>query len=93
MYDGTYEMLPKLKKRIRGFLLSEEGRMPNQSLLTLGSFLSAAVIGGVLTTRESAAQHVNDMSLSYNNESLTISHQHHQSHSSHSSHSSHASGR
>jgi len=38
-------MLPILKKKVTGFILSEEGKMPKQSLLTLGSFLSAAVIG------------------------------------------------
>ena len=38
-------MLPKIKKKITSFLLSEEGKIPKHSLLSLGSFVSAAVIG------------------------------------------------
>ena len=44
-------MLPKIKKKITGFLLNEEGKISKQSLLSLGSFISAAVIGGVLATK------------------------------------------
>jgi len=84
-------MLPKLKKRITGFLLSEEGRMPKQSLLTLGSFLSVAVIGGVIASKETAANHTNDISISYGGNQASGQHSHHASHGSHSSHSSHTS--
>jgi len=52
-------MLPKIKKKISSFLLSEEGKISKQSLLSLGAFVSAAVIGGVLATKEAAAQHIN----------------------------------
>ena len=44
-------MLPKIKKKITGFLLNEEGKISKQSMLSLGSFISAAVIGGVLATK------------------------------------------
>jgi hypothetical protein len=57
-------MFPKLKKKLSSFLLSEEGKISKQSLLTLGSFVSAAVIAGALATKQSAG-HTNDITVSY----------------------------
>jgi hypothetical protein len=85
------EMLPKVKKKITGFLLSEEGRMPKQSIMALGSLISSAVIGGILATKSAGAQtaHVNSLTIDYTSPTATASHTHHASHSSHNSHSSH----
>jgi hypothetical protein len=71
--------IPKVKKKITGFLLSEEGKISKQSLLSLGSFISAAVIGGVLATKEAAAQHTNELSVSYSDGTATGTHVHHNS--------------
>lgn len=57
-------MFPKLKKKLSSFLLSEEGKISKQSLLTLGSFVSAAVIAGALATKQSAG-HVDNLTVSY----------------------------
>lgn len=75
-------MFPKVKKKITGFLLTEEGKISKQSLLTLGSFISAAVIGGVLATKEAAAQHINNLSVSYSGGTATGEHGHHSFHDS-----------
>jgi len=83
-------MLPKLKKSLTSFLLSEEGRIPKQSLLSIGSFMSAAVIGGVLASKQAAAAHVNNIHFTVSSGEITAEHGHHQSHGSHSSHSSHS---
>ena len=40
-------MIPKIKKKLKGFLVEEEGKISKQSMLSLGSFISAAVIGDV----------------------------------------------
>jgi len=84
-------MLPKIKKRITSFLLSEEGKISKQSLLSLGAFISAAVIGGVLATKEAAALHSNSLDITYSEPTATGTHQHHSSHGSHGSHGSHTS--
>jgi hypothetical protein len=70
-------MFPKIKKKITGFLLNEEGKVTKQSLVSLGSFLSAAVIGGVLATKSAAADHTNSISTYYSGVSVYGSHTHH----------------
>jgi len=49
-------------------------------MLSLGSFISEAVIGGVLATKEAAAQHTNDLSVIYSGNTATGTHGHHSSH-------------
>lgn len=43
-------MLPKIKKRLKSFILEEEGRISKQSVLTIGAILAtlglATTIGG-----------------------------------------------
>jgi hypothetical protein len=70
-------MIPKIKKKLTSFLLSEEGKISKQSLLSLGSFISAAVIGGVLATKQAAATHVNDLTVTYSSPTATGVHTHH----------------
>jgi hypothetical protein len=70
-------MFPKIKKKISGFLLNEEGKVTKQSLVSLGSFLSAAVIGGALATKSVAADHTNSLSASYSGGVATGTHVHH----------------
>jgi len=85
-------MLPKLKKKVTSFLLSEEGKMPKHSLLSLGSFLSAAVISGVIATKQTAASiHSNAVDVTSETVGYVGAHSHHTSHSSHGSHGSHSS--
>ena len=84
-------MIPKVKKKLSSFLLSEEGKISKQSLLSLGAFMSAAVIGGILATKEAAATHTNSLDVAYSDGTATGTHAHHSSHSSHGSHGSHGS--
>ncbi|MBU4502794.1 MAG: hypothetical protein KKA79_09435 [Nanoarchaeota archaeon] len=84
-------MFPKVKKKIKSFLLSEEGKISKQSLLSLGSFVSAAVVGGVLAAKDSAADHTNTVTVSFGGETATGTHVHHNVHASHAVHAVHAS--
>jgi hypothetical protein len=43
--------IPQVKKKISSFLLDEDGKISKQSILTLGSIMSVAVIGGVLKVK------------------------------------------
>jgi len=70
---------PKIRKKITSFLLSEEGKISKQSLLSLGAYVSAAVIGGVLATKEAAAVHTNGLGVSYSSGVAIGSHAHHES--------------
>ena len=77
-------MIPKIKKKLTSFLTEEEGKISKQSLLSLGSFLSAAVIGGILATKDAAAAtHSNSISVSYSGDLGSGSHAHHSSHANH----------
>ena len=38
-------MFPKLKKRIKSFILEEEGKIPKQSIIKVGSVLALAALG------------------------------------------------
>lgn len=82
--------IPKLKKKMSNYLLSEEGKISKQSLLAMGTFLGGAAIGLSLSAEEISAgtSHGNDLSISYDSEVAYSTHAHHASHSSHSSHSS-----
>ena len=77
-------MLPKIKKRITSFLLSEEGKISKQALLTTGAFLAGATIGAVSSVQEVEAgtSHSNSLSLSYSGGTATATHTHHANHSS-----------
>ena len=79
-----YSMFPKLKKKIKSFLVSEDGKVPKQSLLSLGSFMSAAVISGVLVKADNYPCHSNSIDLEVDNGDISGSHNHHASHCSHS---------
>ena len=82
-------MIQKIKKKLTSFLTEEEGKISKQSLLSLGSFLSAAVIGGILATKDAAAAtHSNSISVSYSGDLGSGSHAHHSSHANHANHSS-----
>ena len=72
-------LIPKIKKKITSFLLEEEGKISKHSLLSLGSFISAAVIGGILATKEAAAVHTNTLDVGYSGGTATGTHTHHQS--------------
>ncbi|MFH1641597.1 MAG: hypothetical protein ABIC04_01725 [Nanoarchaeota archaeon] len=47
--------IPKIKKKISNYLLSEEGKISKQALLTMGAFLGGAALGGILSSQESHA--------------------------------------
>lgn len=85
-------MFPKIEKKLSSFFVCEGGKISKHSLLSLGSFVSAAIIGGVLMSKDAAAQHTNDLSLAYSESIAAGVHSHHTSHSSHSSHSSSGGG-
>lgn len=76
--------IPKIKKKISTYLLSEEGKISKQALFTMGSFLGGAALGIALSAEEVEAPiyHTNGLSLSYSGGTATATHSHHASHSS-----------
>ena len=93
--------IPKIKKKVNSFLISEEGRITKNSLLKMGSLLSAATLGAVLNNEivsadwhqsdaNSGPSHNNHYTLDYTDWVATIDHANHgnQAHSSHYSHGS-----
>lgn len=48
-------MFPKLKKRLSSFLVSEEGRISKQTVISVGAFISSSVIGGILMSKDASA--------------------------------------
>lgn len=67
--------IPQIKKTISSFLLSEEGKITKQSILSMGLFLGSVAITTALTSDDAAGWHG--------------SHSSHTSHTSHSSHNQH----
>ena len=76
--------IPKLKKKISSFLVSEEGKISKESLLKAGTMLSAVALGSALAVNNANAEiiHSNDLSVSYSTPTATGTHGHHASHSS-----------
>ncbi len=76
--------IPKIKKKLSNYLLSEEGKISKQALLTTGAFLAGATIGAVSSVQEVEAgtSHSNSLSLSYSGGTATATHTHHANHSS-----------
>jgi len=72
-------VIPIIHRRISSFILSEKGSMPHQSILSLGTFLTGAVIGGILASKHAVAQHVNGVGFANADSQITVTHQHHQS--------------
>jgi hypothetical protein len=86
---------PQLKKEIKDFLLSEEGKICKKDVFKAGMFL--AVAGMMIFPAEALAQHTNQFNYSttgggHTSHSSHASHASHSSHGSHSSHSSHGHG-
>ena len=75
--------IPQLKKKVKAFLVGEEGKISKKSLLKIGGTLtglsSLALIG---------AANVDEIHLGYSGTTATASHENHSSHASHASHSS-----
>ena len=69
------DKIPHIKKTISSFLLSEEGKITKQSILSMGLFLGSVAITTALTADDAAGWHG--------------SHSSHSSHTSHSSHNQH----
>lgn len=88
LYAVNDKMFPKIKKKIASFLLSEEGKISKQSMLSIGSFLSAGVIGAAVAAKDTHAAHTNNIEIDYHGDAAAAEHAHHSSHSSHASHSS-----
>jgi len=89
--------IPQIKKKISAYVLGEEGKISKQSIMTLGAFLGAAALGGILSSKEvkgvhaSSYNHSNSLGLTYGGNTVTGTHTHSTSHNSHSSHVSHSS--
>ena len=75
--------IPLLKKKVKAFLVGEEGKISKKSLLKIGGTLtglsSLALIG---------ATTVDEVHLGYSGVKATATHENHSSHASHASHSS-----
>jgi len=76
--------IPKIKKKLSNYLMSEEGKISKQALLTTGAFLAGATLGTISAVQEVEAgtTHANSLALSYSGGTATATHSHHASHSS-----------
>jgi len=91
--------IPKIKKKVRAFLVGEEGKISKQSLLKTGAILSSIAVATILSSSRVAAEHCScnhrshgsHLNLSYSPDTATTNHSSHGSHGSHSSHGSHGS--
>ena len=87
------KFLPQIKKDIKHFLFSEEGKATEQSIARIGMGLT--MLGIMLNATEAFSAHsssfVNDPSRSAGRHASHDSHAAHTNHSSHGSHTSHAS--
>ncbi len=89
--------LPKVKKEIRDFLLSEEGKITKKDIAKLGlSFATIAMMFGssempaaAQTHTSSPTTHTNTFVDAGHISSVHASHSSHSSHASHGSHGSH----
>ncbi len=93
--------LPTIKKKISAFLLKDDGKISKQSLLTIGAFLSSAVISSIISSEDVLAKrctivddpaqsyvHSNGINPVHNGKIHYVEHSHHGSHCSHGSHGS-----
>lgn len=95
--NNVEEMFPKFKKNISDLIEDEEGNIPGNKLLmlgtmivVLGSMMQMDAVQAVHGSHKSHASHRSGSSGSHGNANHS-SHRSHSSHSSHSNHSNHAS--
>ena len=85
--------LPQIKKDIKHFLFSEEGKVTEQNIVRIGMGLT--MLGIMLNATEAFSAHsssfVNDATISRGKHVSHAAHGSHGSHSSHGSHGSHGS--
>jgi len=85
--------LPQVKKDIKHFLFSEEGKVTEQNIARIGMGLT--MLGIMLNATEAFSAHnssfVNDPAISRGKHASHNSHAAHTNHSSHGSHSNHSS--
>lgn len=59
-------MISQIKKRVSSYILSEEGKISKHSIILLGSLLTGASLGAILSSTDvQAATHGNSLSLRY----------------------------
>lgn len=89
------ELFPKIQRNITSFLLDQEGNIPRNKILTVGSMM---ILLTVLFAQDAFAKHSSHSSHSSHRSHSSHSsgsgggHSSHESHVSHISHSSHVSG-
>ena len=89
MQNWVGQLFPKFQKRIEDLIEDEEGNIPGNKLLVLGTMV--IVLGAILST-EAFAKHSSHKSHSSHSSHSSGSSSDHSSHVSHESHSSHESG-
>jgi len=88
MTTDNNNKIPQIKKKISAYVLGEEGKISKQSIITLGAFLGAAALGGVLTAKDAKAEdvttHHNELHFRYDpgDDQAIGAHSHHASHNS-----------
>ena len=65
--------IPKLKKKVSSFLTKEDGKISKEKLVKTGVLLSAGAIAS-LKSVEAGYTHTNELSLSYEDPTVTGSH-------------------
>jgi hypothetical protein len=74
--------LPKIKKSIKDYASSEDGKISKQSIIAMGAFIGSAAISGILNSRSSVGHgntHTNNISLQVLNDRANGQHTHHAS--------------
>lgn len=83
---------PKIKPKIKAFLLKEDGKISKKSILKAGIIAGALALSGQLARAEHTnydyIKHNNDLSLIKENPKAYSDHQHHTYHVSHDDHNS-----
>ena len=84
--------LPEIKKDIRVFLSSEEGKINKKSVADLGMMMIVLGMGvaGVMKSDQAQANCTHASHANHSSHSSHSSHSNHANHGSHSSHSSHS---
>ena len=70
------QKIPKTKRNLKAFLLSEECKLSKEALLKTGVFLSGVTLSAILSAPPSEAAHTNSLALTYPNDAATATHTH-----------------
>ena len=74
--------LPKIKKSIKSYAMNEDGKISKQALITMGAFLGAAALTGIVNSKDAVSHgnyHTNHVTLNIIDNQANGQHTHHAS--------------